>query len=87
MREDGRAGHASDRLRAFLSTGVLDESGSAERTDVALVENLQGGQFHLQWCSVGCMRGWLLRLLNEVERRFARAKEAEPDAAADGGGM
>src|SRR4051812_27342835 len=42
--EDGRAGHGSDRLRAYLSVGVLDESGSSERTDIAVVEYFQGGQ-------------------------------------------
>jgi hypothetical protein len=73
--EDGRVGHASERLRAFLSVGVLDDNGSAERTDVAVVENLQGGQFHLQWCSVACMRAWLLRLLAEVERRWGKRQQ------------
>jgi hypothetical protein len=86
MREDGRAGLASDRLRAFLSVGILDDSRPAERTDIAVVENLQGGQFQLQWCSVACMRAWLLRLLGEVERKLDQSKKAEPKVTPACGG-
>ncbi len=87
LREDGHHGHSSDQLRAYSSVGVVDESGLAERTDVAVVEHLQGGQFHLQWCSVMCMRVWLLRLIAEVERRLAQAQAVELGAVPDPSGM
>src|SRR4051794_34793878 len=85
MSADGRFGHASDRLRAFLSFGTLDSRARAPGPDVVVVEGLVGGQFALQWCSVGCMRGWLLRLLAEVERAAGEAPDAEPGSVLSSG--
>lgn len=39
-----------------------------DSADVEVVAELCGGQFDLQWCSVGCMRKWLMDLLGQVER-------------------
>jgi hypothetical protein len=58
----------SDRLRAFLHLGFHGrDPDMRDSADVSVVADLHGGQFDLQWCSVECMREWLLGLLREVE--------------------
>ena len=51
-----------------------------DSSDVKVVDHVHFGQFDLNWCSVACMREWLLKLLAEVERRaqwdFPRRQEA-----------
>ena len=78
MSENGRNGYASDRLRGYLSVGVLDSRAKIPGSDVVVVEHLLSGQFALQWCSVGCMRAWLRRLLAEIERAAGEQPEADP---------
>lgn len=57
-----------DRFHAFLNIGFHGrESDVRDSADVTVVEDLHGGQFDLQWCSVRCMREWLLGLLQEIE--------------------
>lgn len=74
LSKDGRNSIDSARLRAFLHFGFhgvdpeMHDSG-----DVQIVANLQGGQFDLQWCSIACMRAWLLSVLDEVERQAGGA--------------
>jgi hypothetical protein len=65
---DGQDSVESDRLQAFLHLGFHGrDSDIRDSADVSVVADLHGGQFDLQWCSVGCMREWLLGLLREVE--------------------
>ena len=57
-----------DRLQAFLHVGFHGrDSDMRDAANVSIVADLHGGQFDLQWCSVRCMREWLLELLREVE--------------------
>ena len=61
----------TDRLRAFLEVGFHGSDPEIqESSGLTVVDDLHGGQFDLQWCSVACMRTWLLGLLAEVERRM-----------------
>ncbi len=69
LSEDGQDGIHTDRNRAFLSLGFHGrESDVRDSADVRVVDDLAGGQFDLNWCSVGCMRQWLLGVLDLVER-------------------
>jgi hypothetical protein len=71
LSEDGQDSLHPDRLQGFLHVGFHGtDPEMRDSSDVAVVESLQGGQFDLQWCSVGCMRAWLLKLLAEVELRL-----------------
>ena len=90
---DGKDSLHSHRLRAFLNVGFhgLDPD-MRDSSDVSVVADLSGGQFDLSWCSVGCMREWLLALLCEVELlagsqadRSQSQADAEPGATTDGG--
>ena len=61
----------SDRLEGFLHIGFHGEDVEMrDSTDAEIVSDVAGGQFDLQWCSVLCMRAWLMRLLNELESRL-----------------
>src|SRR4051812_45542684 len=65
---DGQDSLHSDRLRAFLHVGFHGrDTDMRDSSDISVVEDLHGGQFDLQWCSIGCMSSWLLNLLQEVE--------------------
>lgn len=71
---DGQDGPSPGDLRAFLHLGFHGRAPDMrDSSDVTVVEDLHGGQFDLQWCSVECLRQWLLGLLRRIE------------AAADGG--
>ena len=60
----------SDRLQGFLHVGIHGpDTEMRDSSDVVVVRHLYGGQFDLQWCSIACMREWLLKLLQEVESR------------------
>ena len=68
LSKDGRNSIHPDRLQAFLHVGFHGpDTEIRDSSDVEVVRDLYGGQFDLQWCSVACMREWLLRLLQEVE--------------------
>jgi hypothetical protein len=77
LSEDRNDSIHPDRLQGFMYIGFhgidTDMDGSC---DLEVVRDLHGGQFELQWCSVGCMREWLLKLLAEVER-LQRVNTAE----------
>lgn len=65
---DGQDSLQSDHLRAFLHVGFHGrETDMRDSSDISVVEDLHGGQFDLQWCSVDCMRSWLLNLIHEVD--------------------
>jgi hypothetical protein len=71
---DGEDSIESDRLQAFLNVGFHgSKSDMRDSADVSVVAELHGGQFDLQWCSVGCMREWLLGVLREVEAASGQA--------------
>ena len=71
---DGEDSMGSDRLQAFLHVGFHGRnSDMRDSADVSVVAELHGGQFDLQWCSVGCMREWLLGVLRDVEAACGQA--------------
>ena len=75
---DGQDGIVTDRLRAFLHVGLHGrDPDMRDSSDVVVVSELSGGQFDMNWCSVGCLRAWLLGLLDRVE---SEAGEAPPQA-------
>lgn len=63
----------SDRLRAHLLVGFHGKDPSMRDSGgVTIVDDLRGGQFDLNWCSIACMRQWLIKLLDEVEADVAK---------------
>lgn len=72
---DGQDSISTNRLRAFLHIGFHgSDTEMRDSSDVPVVEDLAEGQFDLNWCSVSCMREWLLRLLREVELRAQQGR-------------
>jgi hypothetical protein len=70
LSEDMQDSIHTDRLQAFFHVGFHgSDSEMRDSFGVTVVDHLHGGQFDLQWCSVDCMRTWLLKLLAEVEGR------------------
>ena len=70
LTEDGQDSLHPDRLQGFLHVGFHGtDTEMRDSSDVVVVRHLYGGQFDLQWCSIACMREWLLKLLQEVESR------------------
>src|SRR5262245_7649970 len=68
LSKDRRDSMQTKRLRGFLRVGFHGTDPDMEdSSDLEVVEDLAGGQYDLQWCSVACMRQWLLGLLQEVE--------------------
>jgi hypothetical protein len=74
--EDSQDWGDKNRLEGFLHIGVLGGAQDCTQgaADVIVAEDVHGGQFDLNWCSIDCMRQWLLNVLAEVERR---AKQTE----------
>jgi hypothetical protein len=76
LSKDGQDSIDTDRLRGFLSVGFHGtDTEMRDSSDVSVVDDLFGGQFDLHWCSVKCLRAWLLELLQEVERRAVESKQ------------
>ena len=70
LTEDKQDSLHPDRLQGILHVGFHGtDTEMRDSSDVEVVRDLSGGQFDLQWCSVACLRVWLLKLLQEVERR------------------
>lgn len=68
MSADGRDSTDSARCRGFLEIGFHGrDPDMRDSAGVTIVSELRGGQFDLSWCSVGCLRVWLLGLLDQVE--------------------
>ncbi len=68
LSDDGQDSLHPDRLQAFLHVGYHGRDPEMrDSADVSIVADLHGGQFDLQWCSVACMREWLVGLLRVVE--------------------
>ena len=66
----------NDRLEAFLNVGFHGKDpGTRDSGDMMVVDRVSGGQFDLQWCSVRCMRAWLMQLLDELEASIRRDDE------------
>jgi hypothetical protein len=65
----GGYGRLADPIVAFLNIGVITERVGIAKPDIPIVERLADGQFHLQWCSVNCMRDWFLKLFREMEQQ------------------
>jgi hypothetical protein len=78
---------------AFLTVGVhAGTPGERDLAQVPMVADMPGGRFELRWCSLTCMQAWWHGFLCEVTTRVEREQrervaDAEPGAAADGGGM
>ena|SRR5579863_7371192 len=52
----------------FLNVGVHgSRSDMLDSADVPVVEDVQGGQFDLQFCSLVCLRKWLNGLVDRLE--------------------
>jgi hypothetical protein len=65
---EGQDSIEASRIQAFLDIGFHGvDSSMKDSSHVAVVEELNGGQFDLKWCSVRCMREWLLELLRRIE--------------------
>ncbi len=68
MSADGQDSIDSDRCRGFLEIGFDgSDPDLRDSAGVTIVSELSGGQFDLNWCSVYCLRVWLLGLLDRVE--------------------
>lgn len=75
LSDDGQDSVETSRLRAFFHIGFHgSDTEMRDSSDVPVVEGLAGGQFDLSWCSVRCMREWLLGLLREVECRVQQGQ-------------
>jgi len=76
---DGRDSIDASRLQAFLHIGFHGaDSAMGDSSGVAIVEDLQGGQFDLNWCSIRCMREWLLSLLQRIEAEATGQSRSSP---------
>ena len=65
----------SERLQAFLNIGFHGcATDMRDSADVEVIADLHGGQFDLGWCSVSCMRVWLLDLLRQVDLEVERGR-------------
>lgn len=72
---ENETSNETERLQAFLSIGFHGkDSEMQDSTDATLVDDVIGGQFDLNWCSIACMRFWLNRLMDEMENRLPRAR-------------
>jgi hypothetical protein len=70
LSEDGCDSVQTNKLRGFLNLGYHGtDPDMTDSADAGVVDDLFGGQFDLKWCSVACMKKWLLDLLDEVERQ------------------
>jgi len=77
---DGQDSLHLDRLQAFMNVGFHGrDPDMRDSSDVTVVADLRGGQFDLQWCSVECMRQWLLGLLQQVEAAACINTGLEPN--------
>jgi hypothetical protein len=76
---DGHDSIETSRLQAFLHVGFHGvDSAMRDSSDVAVVEDLHGGQFDLNWCSIRCMREWLLSLLQRIEAEVTGHSGSSP---------
>jgi hypothetical protein len=77
LSKDGQNSLHVDRLKAFMHVGFHGkDSGMRDSGGVTVVDHVSGGQFDLRWCSIGCMRKWLMELLDNVEATIGRADES-----------
>ena len=79
LSQDGQDSVDASRLQAFLHVGFHGlDSAVRDSSGVAVVEDLQGGQFDLNWCSIRCMREWLLSLLQRIETEATGQSGSSP---------
>lgn len=70
LSEDGQDSLHPARLQGFLHVGIHGpDTEMRDSSDVEVVRGLYGGQFDLIWCSIACLRAWMMKLLDEVETR------------------
>lgn len=68
MSPDGMDSIHTDRLEGFLHLGFHGkDSAMRDSASLMIVDDIAGGQYDLQWCSVRCMRSALNQLLDEIE--------------------
>lgn len=61
------AHRSTNCLRSHGKDSNMRDSGG-----VTVIDDLKRGQLDLHWCSIACMRQWLLELLDEVEADVLR---------------
>ncbi|MEW6753941.1 MAG: hypothetical protein AB1505_23615 [Candidatus Latescibacterota bacterium] len=89
-REQG-TGTMSDRLDGFLSLtwhGAHDGGSGAHRDadcTVYVVDEARGGQGELYFCSTDCLRQFLNRCVDELERRMAACERMSAEPSDDDG--
>jgi hypothetical protein len=72
LTKDHKESIRSDRFEGFLHMGFHGKDPEMrDSTDALIVDDVVGGQFDLQWCSLVCMREWLMRLVDELEARLS----------------
>lgn len=72
---DNETSNETERLKAFLNIGFHGKDGDMrDSTGATLVDDVIGGQFDLNWCSIACMRLWFNRLMDEMENRLPIAR-------------
>ncbi len=67
------------RHLAFLSIGFHGaDPDCRDCVSAHVVEDLEGGQFDIEFCSLGCMRAWVNAVLDRLDRQLeiGRAKIA-----------
>lgn len=80
MTEDRRSGGPSDRLAGYLMTFMQKTiDGTFVEQQNMIVDNVRGGQFHIFWCSLACMRQSLNDIVDQLERQLK--DRGEPDDA------
>lgn len=76
LSKDGQNSIHVDRLKGFLHFGFHGkDSEMRDSGDVNIADNVPDGQFDLQWCSIACMRAWLMQVLDELEASIGREDE------------
>jgi hypothetical protein len=62
----------SDRQLAFMNIGFHGKSPDmSDSADAAIVSDLPGGQFDLSFCSLACLRGWFVDIVDRLEADIA----------------
>ena len=70
LTDDNQNSIHTDQLKAFLHLGFHGtDPEMRDSADLMLAEDVLGGQFDLHWCSLRCMREWITRVLDDLEKK------------------
>ncbi|MCO8120440.1 hypothetical protein NHH03_01730 [Stieleria sp. TO1_6] len=76
LSEDGQDSIHLDRLKGFLHIGFHGRAPDMRDSgDITIVDDIAGGQFDLSWCSLQCMRQWLVQLVDRVDAKIGPTDE------------